>query len=134
MLIPVLNKESTAQELANLCWLLNESKNSCNDSNLRWKIAQLASDTEELYESFIEDFNLLPLEASNHYKEFSEKLSDGERTESLLSFAFNSVAVIDCARYEEFESGNEFRNKIKFIRNETLRLLHEKKGRINEDE
>ncbi len=133
-MIPVLNKESIAGELANLCWLLNESKNTCDDSNMKWKIAQLASNAEVLYESFIEEFNLLPLEASNHYKAFSEKLSDTERTESLLSFAFNSVAIIDSARFEEFEPSEEFRNNIHSIRDETLRLLHEKKGWTNEDE
>jgi hypothetical protein len=41
---------------------------------------------------------------------------------------------MESARYEEFEPGKEFRNKIKLIRNETLRLLHEKKGWSNDDD
>ena len=133
-MIPVLNKESTAQELADLCWLLNECRNFCEDSNLKWKIARLSSNAEEVNESFLEGFNLLPLTVSNHYKEFSEKLTIEERTESLLSFAFNSVAILDSGRFEEFEANKEFRTNIKAIRNETLHLLHEKKGWRNEEE
>ncbi len=133
MLIPVLNKESTGQELSNLCWLLNEIKASCEDSNIRWKIAQLASNVEELSESFLKDNTLWPLSVSGYHKEFSEKLTVSDRTEFLLSFAFNSVAVLDCARYEEFEPGEEFRNTVKSIRNETLHLLHEKRGWTNEE-
>ena len=127
MLLPLLNKESTSQELSNLCWLLNEIQTSCEDLNIRWKIARLADQAEELKESFLEENLIFLLPASDHYKTFFEKVST-ERTEALLSFAFNSAAVIDSANYEEFEPGAEFRSQIKSIRKETLHLLHEKRG------
>ncbi|HXF28600.1 MAG TPA: hypothetical protein VN457_02015, partial [Chlamydiales bacterium] len=81
-----MNKESTAQELANLSWLLDELKISCEDPNLRWKIAQLASKAEELHEKFLDEFNLHPLSPLKHYKELSAKLSANERIEALISF------------------------------------------------
>ena len=64
MLIPILNNESTHQELSNVCWLLNERKASCKDSNLKWKIVQLASKVDELYENFLEEDGFWPLHVS----------------------------------------------------------------------
>ena len=134
MIVPVLNKKSTAQELANLCWLLNELKTTCEDSNIRWKIAQLAGEAEEVQEKFLDEFNLLPIQPSTYYNDIFEKLSASDRTETMLSFAFQSGATMDYARYEKFEPGKEFIDKIKSITKETLHLLHEKKGRRNEED
>ena len=128
MLLPVLDIESTARELASLCWLLDEIKNSCADLNLRWKIARLLGEAEELNEQFLEEFNLCQTEAPDGYKKLSEQLSENVKTERLLSFAFHSAATLDTAVYKEFAPTSQFMNKIKSIRKETLHLLHEKKG------
>ncbi|MEO8151381.1 MAG: hypothetical protein ABI723_27365 [Bacteroidia bacterium] len=132
MIVPVLKKESTVAELATLCWLLNEARNGCEDSNLRWRIAQLSGKAEALHEKFLEDFKLFALQPLKNYKVMLEKLSTSDRTETLLSFAFQSASIIDSAHYEEIEPGKEFKNKIKSITKETLHLLHEKRGWRNE--
>ena len=46
MLLAVLDIESTARELAALCWLLDEIKASCEDLNLRWKVAGWLGEAE----------------------------------------------------------------------------------------
>lgn len=134
MLLPVLNIESTARELATLCWLLDEMKTSCEDLNLCWKIARLLGVAEELNEQFLEEFDLWPSDVTYHHEKLSERLSESDKTETLLSSAFQSAATLDSALYQEFQPTSEFRNKIKSIKKETLHLLHEKKGWGYQDE
>ena len=131
-MIPVLKKQSTALELANLCWLLDEARNACEDSNIRWRIAQLVGKAEAVHEKFLEDFKLFASQPLKHYKEILERLSVSDRAETLLSFAFQSAATMDSAHYEEIVPDKEFKNKIKSITKETLQLLHEKRGWNNE--
>ena len=133
-MIPILKKDSATQELINLCWLLQEAKNICDDSNLRWQLAQLENEAEELFEKFAGDISPSPAEPSKYYNEILVKLSDKERIETLLSFAFQSSSILNAARYEEIDPGDDFKNKIKSITAKTLRLLHEKKGYYDEDE
>ena len=68
MLLPVLNIESTARELATFCWLLDEIKACCEDLNLRWKTAGLLGVAEELNEQFLEEFDLWQIDATYHCK------------------------------------------------------------------
>jgi len=75
----------------------------------------LASEAEALHEKFLDEFNLHLLTPLKHYKELSEKLSANERIEAMLSFAFQSGAMMDYVRYEQFDPGEEFQNKIKSI-------------------
>lgn len=133
MLIPVLNKESTAQELDRLCWLLNEIKTTCcDDVNLCWKLAQLAYKAEELYEKFLDENNLFSQSSPAYQGEYFEKLPAKDRTEAMLSSAFQSAAVMDSARFEKFNPGNDFKSEIKSISKQTLKLLHEMKGWHND--
>lgn len=134
MLLPVLDIESTARELASLCWLLDEIKTCCEDLNLRWKIARLSGVAEELNEQFLEEYDLWRIDIADYYKKLSEQLSENDKTERLLSLAFQSAATMESALYKAFEPTAEFRNKIKSIRKETLRLLHEQKGWVGDDE
>ena len=129
MLLPVLNIESTAQELVNLCRLLNSIQTRGDDLDQQWKVARLLSMAEELKEAFVDEYELWHVEASSHYKDLSQQLAESDKTETLLSFAFNSAATIDSARFQSFEPDAHFRNTIKSIRKETLHLLHEKRYR-----
>ena len=134
MIVPILNKESTAQELANLCWLLIEANAVCDDKNIRWKIAQLAGTADELNEKFLDEHSLQPLNPSKHQKDFIDKLSEEEKLEILLSFAFQSAATLDYAQYKEFEPSKKFSDTIKLISREALTLLHEKRRWRKEEE
>ncbi len=134
MLLPVLDIESTARELAAFCWLLDEIKGSCEDLNLRWKIARLSGVAQEFNEQFLEEFNLWQIDVTDYYKKLSERLPENDKTERLLSHAFQSAATLDSALYKEFKPTPQFKNTIKSIRKETLRLLHEQKGWVDEDE
>lgn len=126
MLLPVLDIKLTAYELARLCRLLNELKNICDDSNLCWKIAQLLGKAEELNEQFLDQFNLWHV--SYNDGELFEKLFNDDKIEALLSFAFNSAAVLDSAIYKEFAPAPDFTNSVKFIRKGALSLLHDRRG------
>jgi hypothetical protein len=128
MLIPLLNKEDTSLEMANLHWLLIEIINTCEDSNIRWQAARLSRQAQDLYEAFSEEYFCKPEGEPDFYKNYSGRVSQGDKTEALLSLAFNAAAMLDAARYEGFKPDTEFSNGIKYIRKETLRLLHEKKG------
>jgi hypothetical protein len=134
MLIPVLNKQSTSEELAALCWLLNEINATCDDVNIRWKTAQLAYKAEELYEKFIDESNLFPKPTETYHREYFKKISASDKIEAMLSAALQSVATLDAARYEAFDPGQDFKTAIKEIRKETLGLLHEMKGFKSEEE
>ena len=102
--------------------------------NLRWKIARLLGVAEELNEQFLEQFDIWRIDATYQYKKLSERLLENDKTETLLSLAFQSAATMDSALYKEFEPTSQFMDKIKSIRKETLHLLHEKKGWVDEDE
>lgn len=126
MLLPVLDIKSTSHELVRLCRLLAQAKLHCDDSNLIWKIAQLVSEAEELNQQFTDEFNLWPV--SHDDENLYDRLVSDDEIEALLSSAFNSAAVLDAAVYKEFVPSAEFVNSVKFLRTNTLSLLHERRG------
>jgi len=128
MLIPVLNKESTAQELASLCWLLDEVKTTCVDVNLRWKVCQLAYNSDELYEKFLDENSLFQQALSIYNFEYFQQLPLAEKVTAMLSSAFSNAATIDAAHFESFSPDNKFKATIKLIAKQTLSLLQESKG------
>jgi hypothetical protein len=92
MLIPVFNKGSAAKELMRLCTMLNQAHDHCKDNNFIWRIAQLASEAEELYTDSLSGFKLPEIALS---------------TEN--DFSFENIAVNYPKATEVFLSHSHFR-------------------------
>ena len=137
MLLLVLDKQSTAEDLSQLCWVLNESRKNrdCQDANLKWKIAQLAATSEELYEQFLEEFKLEPVPLKENYLNYFQTIYSvyPDKSEPLLSYAFNIAGGIDSARYKDFKLDEKFKKELSLLTRKILNLLHEKRDSGKEE-
>jgi hypothetical protein len=127
MLIPVFNKESAAEELLRLCSTLNQAHEHCKDNNFTWRIAQLASQAEELYGEFLYTFKLpdIALNSEHNFPFENIAVNNPNATEVFLSLAFSTVAGMDAAHYENITLSEDFKIKLHELSRSVLSLLHE---------
>ncbi len=127
MLIPVFNKESAAKELVRLCKELDEAHKHCKNNNFTWRIAQLATEAEELYTEYLSSFELPEIALSAEYNSLFEDvaLNYPNTTEVFLSFAFSTAAGMDGGHYENITLSEDFKVKLHQLSRNVLSLLHE---------
>jgi hypothetical protein len=127
MLIPVFNKESAAKELLRLCAALNEAHKHCEDNNFTWRIAQLATQAEEIYTDFLSAFGIAEVTLSAEYNSLFENVAVNyaNATEVFLSLAFSTAAAMDAAHYENMTLSEDFKIKLHELSRTVLSLLHE---------
>jgi hypothetical protein len=127
MLIPVFNKESAAEELIRLCTALHEAHEHCKDNNFIWRIAQLASQAEDVYAGFLSAFELPDIALNTEYDFSFENIAVNypNATEVFLSLAFSTAAGMDAAHYENITLSEGFKIKLHELSRTILNLLHE---------
>jgi|GEM_PF-2787458 hypothetical protein len=127
MLIPVFNKDSAAKELMRLCTALEEANKHCKDNNFTWRIAQLATQAEDLYTGFLSTFELPEIALSGEYSFLFENVAVNypNATEVFLSLAFSTAAGMDAAHYENMTLSEDFKIKLHKLSRAVLSLLHE---------
>ena len=127
MLVPVFNKESAAKELVRLCKELDQAHKHCKDNNFSWRIAQLATEAEELYADYLATYELPEITLSAEYNSLFEDVAVNypKTTEVFLSFAFSTVAGMDGAHYENITLSEDFKIKLHKLSRSVLSMLHE---------
>jgi hypothetical protein len=127
MLVPLLNKQTTANEFSMLCWLLGELKSRTTDYNIKWKLVEINENAGQLYQEFLNENDMTPVQPDqNRIKYFEETLAgDINLTEQLLSYSFHTIGGIDAAHFDGFNILEDFKKKISAVTKKILNLLHE---------